>query len=81
MGALSPEERARRAEELRAQRAKAAAGLWCGANAMAEAIDVWRRGVKDGHSPYLERKGVTGEACRYLARPFCAALAGRAWGG
>ena len=67
---LSPEERARRAEELRAQRAKAAAERRAEiANAMAEAIDVWRRGVKDGHSPYLERKGVTGEACRYLAEP------------
>ena len=68
---LSPEERARRAEELRAQRAKAAAERKAEiANAMAEAIDVWRRGVKDGHSPYLERKGVKGEACRYLAEPF-----------
>ena len=67
---LSPEERARRAEELRAQRARAAAERRAEiANAMAEAIDVWRRGVKDGHSPYLERKGVKGEACRYLAQP------------
>lgn len=67
---LSPEERARRAEELRAQRARAAAERKAEIeNAMAEAIDVWRRGVKDGLSPYLERKGVTGEACRYLAEP------------
>ena len=67
---LSPEERARRAEELRAQRVKAAVERRAEiANAMAEAIDVWRRGVKDGQSPYLERKGVTGEACRYLAEP------------
>ena len=67
---LSPEERARRAEELRAQRARAAAERRAEiANAMAEAIDVWRRGVKEGHSPYLERKGVKGEACRYLAQP------------
>lgn len=68
---LSPEERARRAAELRAQRAKAAAERRAEiANAMAEAIDVWRRGVKDGQSPYLERKGVKGESCRYLAEPF-----------
>lgn len=68
---LSPEERARRAEELRAQRARAAAERKAEiANAKAEAIDVWRRGVKDGHSPYLERKGVKGEACRYLPAPF-----------
>ena len=42
---LSPEERARRAEELRAQRVKAAVERRAEiANAMAEAIDVWRRG-------------------------------------
>lgn len=68
---LSHEERTRRAEELRAQRARAAIERRAEiANAMAEAIDVWRRGVKDGQSPYLERKGVKGEACRYLAEPF-----------
>ncbi len=68
---LSPEERTRRAEELRAQRARGAIERRAEiANAMAEAIDVWRRGVKDGQSPYLERKGVNGEACRYLAEPF-----------
>lgn len=31
------------------------------------AADLWRRGKPDGRSPYLERKGVQGEACRYLA--------------
>jgi len=67
---LSPEERSRRAEELRAQRARAAAERQAEvANAMAEAVDVWRRGVPQGHSAYLERKGVKGEACRYLAEP------------
>ena len=67
---LSPEERARRAEELRAQRARAAAERRAEvALAASQAIEVWRKGVKDGHSPYLERKGVVGEACRYLPEP------------
>lgn len=67
---LSTEERQRRAEELKAQRARAAAERQAEiARAMGEAVDVWRLGVKDGHSPYLERKGVEGEACRYLAQP------------
>ena len=30
------------------------------------AADLWRRAAKEGASPYLVRKGVTGEACRYL---------------
>lgn len=64
---LSPEERERRAAELREQRAKAAEQRRQEiANAAAEAIAVWRQGAKEGHSPYLERKGVAGEACRYL---------------
>lgn len=64
---LSPEERARRAEELREQRAKAAAERREEiANAAAQAIEIWRKGVKVGESAYLERKGVKGEACRYL---------------
>jgi len=29
--------------------------------------DLWRVAAKQGTSPYLVRKGVTGEACRYLA--------------
>jgi putative DNA primase/helicase len=37
------------------------------ANAAAEAITIWRRGVKEGvASPYLERKRVQPEACRWL---------------
>lgn len=65
---LSPEERQRRAEELRVQRVKAAAERRQEIeNAAAEAIAVWRQGVKEGQSAYLERKGVQGEACRYLA--------------
>lgn len=30
------------------------------------AADLWRRALKEGSSPYLVRKGVVGEACRYL---------------
>jgi len=30
------------------------------------ATDLWRRASKQGSSPYLARKGVLGEACRYL---------------
>lgn len=28
--------------------------------------DLWRRAAREGHSPYLERKGVVPEACRYF---------------
>lgn len=31
------------------------------------AADLWRRADREGHSPYLKRKGVTPEACRYFA--------------
>ncbi|EJL77343.1 hypothetical protein PMI15_04665 [Polaromonas sp. CF318] len=31
------------------------------------ALDLWKRADRSGHSPYLERKGVTPEACRYFA--------------
>ncbi|MDP3625030.1 MAG: toprim domain-containing protein [Hydrogenophaga sp.] len=30
------------------------------------AADLWRRASPEGRSPYLERKGVVGESCRYL---------------
>ncbi|PKO60299.1 MAG: hypothetical protein CVU23_13550 [Betaproteobacteria bacterium HGW-Betaproteobacteria-17] len=33
------------------------------------AQDLWRKAVATGHSPYLERKGLQGESCRYLAQP------------
>jgi putative DNA primase/helicase len=32
------------------------------------AAEVWRVGKPEGRSPYLDRKGVQGEACRYLDR-------------
>lgn len=67
---LSPEERERRARELRDQRAAAAAERRREIEtAAAEAINVWRIAVRDGSSPYLERKGVLGESCRYLREP------------
>jgi putative DNA primase/helicase len=31
------------------------------------ALDLWQRADRSGHSPYLERKGVMPEACRYFA--------------
>lgn len=67
---LSPKERERRARELREQRAAAAAQRQREIEAAAaEAITVWRKAVREGSSPYLERKGVEGESCRYLAQP------------
>jgi putative DNA primase/helicase len=30
------------------------------------AFDLWRRASREGRSPYLERKGVAAESCRYL---------------
>jgi putative DNA primase/helicase len=37
--------------------------------ARASAVDLWRRASASGASPYLERKGLTGESCRFLAAP------------
>lgn len=39
------------------------------ANAAAEAIDIWRKGVRATTTPYLDRKQVQGEAFRALDRP------------
>ncbi len=67
---LSPEERERRTRELRQQREAAAEQRRIEiANAAAEAIYVWRRASREGASPYLDRKGVQGETCRYLLQP------------
>lgn len=44
----------------RAERERAAA--W----AAMSASELWRRGSAAGASPYLQRKGVQGESCRYL---------------
>ncbi|GKS96932.1 toprim domain-containing protein [Acidovorax sp. SUPP2825] len=67
---LSPDERERRARELREQRVAAAEQRRQEIEtAAAEAISVWRVAVRDGSSPYLDRKGVQGESCRYLHDP------------
>lgn len=52
----------RRAAEDRSRALKAEAA----AIAALGAADLWRRASREGRSPYLERKGVQAEACRYL---------------
>lgn len=54
------------AERRAAQEAQAAARLQEAELAALGAADLWARASRTGHSPYLERKGVVGEACRYL---------------
>lgn len=65
---LSDAERAQRREEREAAQAKAAAERRAEiANAAADAIVTWRKGVREGvTSAYLERKQVVGESCRWL---------------
>jgi putative DNA primase/helicase len=52
----------RRAAAAAAAQAKEAAA----AEAALSAGELWARGNRHGRSPYLDRKGVVGEACRYL---------------
>jgi putative DNA primase/helicase len=61
-------ERARQQADRAVAQARAAAERQAEiANAAAEAITIWRQGVKEGvASPYLERKRVKPEACRWL---------------
>lgn len=61
------------AERLRLSAERAAAKVAADAARRAEAglaalgaVDLWRRAAKVGVSPYLVKKGVLGEACRYL---------------
>lgn len=67
---LSDEERnrqqAQRQAQIEAARARAAQEAEL---ARSSAIDLWRKASPDGVSPYLERKGLRGESCRYLAMP------------
>lgn len=64
---LSDAERARKQAEHDAARAKAELARQEEADLAAlGAADLWRRAKPEGFSPYLERKGVVGEACRYL---------------
>lgn len=59
-------------ERMRAERAAAAEAakaekLRAAAVAAMNAAQLWRHAQREGRSPYLDRKGVQGEACRYLA--------------
>lgn len=64
---LSDAERNRRQAEQAAAQAKADLARQEEAELAAlGAADLWRRARPDGFSPYLERKGVEGESCRYL---------------
>lgn len=66
---LSDAERRRFAEERRAAEERAAREKEQAAQLSAvNAADLWRLAVPEGESPYLQRKGVQGEACRYIAR-------------
>lgn len=64
---LSQAERERMAAERAAAQALADAKRKEEAELAAlDAVALWRRAKPEGQSPYLERKGVVGEACRYL---------------
>lgn len=64
---LSEAENARLRSEREAAQARAAAARKEEADLAAlSAADLWRRAANQGMSPYLVRKGVEGEACRYL---------------
>lgn len=64
---LSDAERARHQAEREAAAIKAAAAKREEADLAAlDARALWQRAAPQGYSPYLQRKGVTGESCRYL---------------
>lgn len=64
---INEAERQRLADERAAARAKADAARQLEADLAAMgAGDLWRRASKTGESTYLVKKGVDGEACRYL---------------
>lgn len=64
---LAEAERARLKAERDAAQARADEARWAEAELAAlGAADLWQRARREGRSPYLERKGVTPEACRYL---------------
>jgi len=65
---INDAERARRVEQQERERAEAQAARDIEiANAAMDAITWWRRGSKEGVSPYLQCKGLEGESCRYMA--------------
>ena len=64
---LSEDERARKAAEYKVAREKEALEKRAAAELAAMgAAELLKRAARDGHSPYLDRKLVEGEACRYL---------------
>jgi putative DNA primase/helicase len=64
---LTEDEKARfRAEQDAARQRAIAAKAEAASIAALGAGELWCRAARTGHSPYLERKGVVGEACRYL---------------
>ncbi len=64
---LSAEDRERqRRERAEAQARAAKAREETKRIAALAAVDLWREAAREGRSPYLERKGLQGEACRYL---------------
>jgi putative DNA primase/helicase len=64
---LGEAERTRMREQRAAQEARAAVERAAEvAAAELTAAEMWRSGMAAGHSPYLVKKGVQGEACRYL---------------
>lgn len=67
---MTPEERTRfaaerRAQEEQARKVKADAA----ARAALTAAEIWKRASKEGESPYLQRKGVRPESCRFIVQP------------
>ena len=63
--------------------AKAAADAARKAEAELSALDsqgLWRHASREGHSPYLERKGLAGEACKWLTEPLTVRWPGRTQG-
>lgn len=64
---LSAAERERQAREREAAAARAAAAREESKRIAAmRAGELWHYAAREGRSPYLERKGLAGEACRYL---------------
>jgi putative DNA primase/helicase len=64
---ISREERERQSREREAARARAAAAKAAEVDVAAmNALQLWRHASPTGRSPYLERKGLEGESCRYL---------------
>lgn len=64
---MTNEERLRQSAERAAKKLAADQARQAEAELAAlDAAGLWRRGAKEGDSPYLVRKGVVGESCRYL---------------